>query len=565
MSVLSKFHKFFAVISRKRKKSWQKQLAKLSNAAKKLRCQQGIEDSFIVWLGPSFSIHPPTYAHDILFALALYLRGAKIVPVYCDNIQKTACNFYGGVWQGSDFKSLCEKCRAASIKQWEKTPFAPIGLSTFIQETDYSQIQKDISSLTVDEIWKYTSLCINFGSYAKNIAINNEVVAEPCLLQNEEMIGKAHLGNLLLLGKAYRRGLDAIKPDRIVTNDTFYGMWGILLELAKERSIPVYTHWPIEKRAWLYQYNDSCVLRNFSLSWPSYVSQSLSEEDLAEIEGILTEKTTGINLLINTATVGKHQVEKVDMTILDPLKPTVLLPANVIWDLAALDKGIVFKSMIDWIVTTVEWFALRPQYQLIIKAHPAEESPTIPKTRQQVGAELFKRFSGGLPANVFFLSPLSNISAYELFPQIQAGIVFTTTIGMEMGAVGLPVITVAEAPYRGVGFTSDPKTPEEYFAVLEDTLQGKFPIPENTRVLLAKKFIYFLHRHCYLDGSWLECIWGEEPTIKIHKAEDLLEGKNKIMDYILSSVVKGVPIYRENAWPGMDTKQTHRYNSRNNV
>ena len=61
-----------------------------------------------------------------------------------------------------------------------------------------------------------------------------------------------------------------------------------------------------------------------------------------------------------------------------------------------------------------------------------------------------------IPSNVFFISPKASVSVYDLMLMSKVGLVFTTSVGMEMAARGFPVITAGRSHYRGYGFTIDP-------------------------------------------------------------------------------------------------------------
>ena len=39
------------------------------------------------------------------------------------------------------------------------------------------------------------------------------------------------------------------------------------------------------------------------------------------------------------------------------------------------------------------------------------------------------------------------------------------------------------------------------------------------------------------------------PVLKVGKVEDILPGKNKYLDYIANSIMRGLPILSENRWP----------------
>src|SRR5437868_11893757 len=89
-----------------------------------------------ILMGPSFSVHEPCFAHDRLLSLALRLRGATIIPTFCDQLQEHECNVYGGRWMGTTFKKACASCMSFSWQQWPKRYFDPKALSAYLNSTD---------------------------------------------------------------------------------------------------------------------------------------------------------------------------------------------------------------------------------------------------------------------------------------------------------------------------------------------------------------------------------------------------------------------------------------------
>ena len=117
-----------------------------------------------------------------------------------------------------------------------------------------------------------------------------------------------------------------------------------------------------------------------------------------------------------------------------------------------------------------------------------------------------------------------------------------------MAAFGLPVITTGKSPYRGFGFTLDPVTPQEYFKNIEMILSSQSLPSFDNQLDLAYKFILFYHYHYYTKINIMDYKWGESPTLKIQSLADLLPGKNKYLDYIIDSIIQGLPIISEDRW-----------------
>ncbi|MFC2005131.1 hypothetical protein ACFLUY_02790, partial [Chloroflexota bacterium] len=142
-----------------------------------------------------------------------------------------------------------------------------------------------------------------------------------------------------------------------------------------------------------------------------------------------------------------------------------------------------------------------------------------------------------------------NLTVYQLFPVVQAGLIHTTTVGIEMAAIGLPVISTGKALYRGFGFTLDPSTKQEYFCLLSKTLRGEKALNLESQVDLTYKFILFYYYHYYTKIDIMDYTWGKTPRLKVQSVTDLLSGENQYLDYVLDSIMEGLPIVSEDRWP----------------
>ena len=502
-----------------------------------------------VLMGPSFSIYEPCFIHDRILSYALRLRGAEIIPMYCDAVQSIECNFYGGVWKTGSFAENCQHCIQRSSMLWEDNPIPAVSLSKYINYSDIEKIIKKVSSMSAEECFVYIEDGLPFGSWARDILVNNYVVGNYQLIADYEVLGRAHLRNLLLIRIAYERALADIKPECAVSNDSYYGMWAILQVLCEKNAIPFYSHWSGGRQGtWCYAYNDATMNLDFTKSWKNFSKMQLSSRQKDKVQGWLYRRLEGKEMVFDTASLAKHQKESADLDGLDLSKPTALLAANLIWDLLALNKQIVFEGMIEWIGETINWFNKHPNYQLIIKPHPAELHPSMPATKERVEIALKER--GVLfTQNIFILSPKAKITVYELFPIIKVGLVHTSTVGIEMAGRGLPVITTARAPYRGFGFTLDPLNKKDYFDILKKTLDEEKSIILNGQPDLSWKFILFYQYHYYTKINIMDYKLGQVPRLKIKTAIDLLPGKNKHLDYVVDSIMEGLPILDEERWP----------------
>lgn len=172
---------------------------------------------------------------------------------------------------------------------------------------------------------------------------------------------------------------------------------------------------------------------------------------------------------------------------LDEKKPLALLCTNVAWDSAVIGRGRPFPTMQDWYLELIRWFANRPDWQLVVRTHPVEAKLDQPMSvAQQIDQAI-----PVLPDNVRLVRPLDKISTYGLMKITDLGLVFASTVGLEMAIRGVPAITAARVHYADRGFTWDPHTREEFFAQLEKALGSERLKVSERQIELAR---------CYFDA-----------------------------------------------------------------
>ncbi len=166
-------------------------------------------------------------------------------------------------------------------------------------------------------------------------------------------------------------------------------------------------------------------------------------------------------------------------------RPVVLLAANVLGDSLTLGRNIFAESMSEWITKTVQYFAKRPDVQLVVRIHPGEKIVPQAKSMGTVVREALPE----IPSHIRLVGALDNVNTYDLIEVASLGLAYTTTVGVETAMNGIPVISCGNTHYRGRGFTLDPNSWEEYFSTLENVLSD-LPAHRLTEELIAKAWNY---------------------------------------------------------------------------
>lgn len=160
---------------------------------------------------------------------------------------------------------------------------------------------------------------------------------------------------------------------------------------------------------------------------------------------------------------GAHRVQ--ESLGLDPARPVVLLCTNVVGDSLALGRQVFTDGMADWLAATVRWFGQHPESQLVVRVHPGELLGA-----GHPSAEIVRQELPDLPAHVVVVGPESPVNTYDLMELAHLGLVYTTTVGMEMAMAGIPVIVAGSTHYRARGFTDDPASMTAYHSALDTRL-----------------------------------------------------------------------------------------------
>ena len=221
---------------------------------------------------------------------------------------------------------------------------------------------------------------------------------------------------------------------------------------------------------------------------------------------------------------------------LDPRKPTAVLFSNLVWDTAVLGKLSPFRSIRHWLTETVMAFDRRPEWQLVVRVHPAEDlRPSQPSVERVMDAALA---IVPLPANVRVVGSTEVISSYALMATSRATLVFTSTTGLEASVRGMPVLTGARTYYTDRGFTVDVDSVANYPRLLERVMT----VPQSAGELeLARRFAYGLLFRYLKRIPVVRQQPGGLPVLVPEEVDDLLPGRSAAFDQLIAGLATGGP------------------------
>ena len=491
--------------------------------------------------------HGPVSVTESTLAAALALRDAEVEIVLCDAALPGCLRAeYSDLPDDTVIterrlpQTFCPTCMSRGRAMFEPLGLKVHYLSELITEGDRAEALRVADSLPLSEIDGYVADGLRIGEHARAGALRyytrGDLEDEP----NGETVLRRYLEAAILSVAAYRRLLARERYDVAVFHHGLYVPQGLVGEVCRAQGVRV-VNWVVAYR------NHSFILSHGDTYHHTLMTEPVSAwEDMAwgdrqrqDILAYLKSRWRG-----DRDWIGFHEKPEEDARALvrslglDPVKPIVGMLSNVVWDAQLHYPANAFPSVIDWAARTIDYFAGRPDLQLLLRVHPAEARGTA-RSRQPLAAEIARRFPV-LPPNVFIIPPESPVSTYAAMELCDSVLIYGTKTGVELTAVGIPVVVAGEAWIKNKGLTLDASSAADYFAIL-----GALPLRRRLEppvVERALKYAYhFFFRRMIPLGFFERVSSNLFFTPNIESADALAEGRDAALDIVCDAILDDRP------------------------
>lgn len=357
---------------------------------------------------------------------------------------------------GGDSLATCALCKQQGTSILSKFGVKPIKIADALPDS-YSH--PDLP----DETGSVTYRGVDVGQFAKSSACKFLRTGEIDYRDDHQRsVYDRMLRSALVLVDTSFEIFESHDIKAVLGHHPAYLYGGIFLDVAMKYDTPSYSFNPgyddgtlmfgnYANRASIHTFTDQVLLNRV-------LEQPLTESELAAVEAKMADRKAGSGVRIDYAPDDASSLERGDDTTL------VAMFTNLIWDASLESVDVVFSDPRKWITTTIETLRHAEDTTLVIKTHPAED---IIGTNDSIYAWLQREYDT-TPPNVRLLPPDTDVSPYDLFADIDAGIVYNSTVGLEMAFEGIPVVVAGDTHYRSQGFTVDPSNTREYVDTLSE-------------------------------------------------------------------------------------------------
>ncbi len=272
---------------------------------------------------------------------------------------------------------------------------------------------------------------------------------------------------------AARRALALLRrtrPELVIVPNGSVLEFAVVYQTARCLELPAVTYEFDEPRERVrLALNDEVMREDTTDFWGAYGPDPLLPEEQDQLEGLMAARQGGEawgNFKVRFQDRGRQGGEQLRAGLGLDSRPVVLLTPNVFGDSATLGRQVFSDGLSDWAERSVAYFLERPQFQLVVRIHPSEAKFSYGTSISDVVRERFP----ALPPHIKLVEAKDPVNTYDLIEVADLGLVYTTTVGLEMALNGLPVIVAGQTHYRGKGFTIDPTTWEGYFESIDRVL-----------------------------------------------------------------------------------------------
>jgi hypothetical protein len=479
-----------------------------------------------------------------LFATALRLRGQRTHTILCDGAP-VAC-IRRGIEQPEaldEWSRPCNGCAAEAEVVAQKYGLDYSWVGTYVPAVERENFRRLSESLPVAALLEYKYRGVDTGRLAwssLNRHMKGTLVEPDRLTEEQERILRRYLYAALFNAHAANGALDALAPNSMLTSHGVYVDYAPAMSAASQRKVPAVS--------WSSAYADGhhyftipkapnqLLLQGVTRRelWDERARTALTADEDKRLDDFLHQRyfRRGARDILVVAAPESPAALRARLG-LRPGKPAVAVFTHVNWDACFDMSSMIYPNANVWTLETIRHAIRQDAVDWIIRVHPGELTDGSVLSTGDIIRKAFPE----LPAHVKVQWADSDINSYGLYQLIDGGVTIFSTVGVELAAMGKPVILAGQAHYGAKGFTLDASSRAEYVGMLERAAALAPLSAEQTALARRYAYWYFVQRQIPIRAIDLEQgHWGD---LDLDRIDSLLPGRDAIMDTVCRNIVEG--------------------------
>ena len=467
----------------------------------------------------------------------LRLRGAEVKHVFCD-VAFSDCDIH---WKATNPRTplSCLQCQASVAELASQLASPYEWVSQHIRPEEKRKAYDWVRSLERDSLpnaefdgrpiaeWARKSMHQHFRNSELDLA-DAEV----------EETWRSYLYSTLISRFAAKRLFDDFQPDAVFLFNGYFSVIRPFRELALERGIKFVRHERGKVKHSLYiAEGDASTMQVDQLMWQQWAGVPLANPQLEQIYQFLLDRRAGKNQTWHVFNPPAKDVEDARARLkLDGSKPVwVVFPSSDDEAAAFKERREGFGDHDGWLEHLVEFAAVHPEIDVVVRAHPNISHTARGTNRRQY--DYFAALKQAAPPNVRVVMPEEPVNSYVLMDIATVGHVFVSSTGLEMATMGKHVVVGGGASFRDASFVKTVRSPHHFSTLLEDCLgvQGGEVDREVARMAFRYAYGQFFRTTVLFPLVRMPEVHRGEPAYQ--NLGELLPGKDEGLDRICEIIL----------------------------
>ena len=397
---------------------------------------------------------------EAIVGSALIENGHSVFQVICAGMYKNFCVSMSAaqLWHDSpsnEKNEICHQCKLNSTKVTKHFNFDQIVLDRYLSSEDDELIRNLVSQVNVNNWVDFSYQGIPVGRYAAYELLLNYKINNPTLTDTQFNYYKGHLIDSLRTLIAGEKLFREFQPSRLVLYNHLYSTNRMMSVLADRHQIPCFTlhagihHLHRLTELMIFKVNKNRLPLSRLSAWDKYSQYALTKNRIERAHQHICELFTAKSgWVYSIKSQGASSAELREFFRILPSQKILLVAMSSNDEIYAgkmsdstspIKETSVFDSQMEWIQFLIEYALINKHTAIILRPHPR----LFPNKREGVlsaYADNLKQIFKNLPDNVKVNWPKDNISLFDLIKLADVGLNSTSSSGLEMLLLGLPVV-----------------------------------------------------------------------------------------------------------------------------
>jgi hypothetical protein len=495
-----------------------------------------------------YAWRPHLTFYEGTIAKSCQIRGAGVEYLLCDGLLPECDNH----WDSFSYNrprplDLCQRCQAKAKELLDELNLPYRWLGSFVSLADRKEAFNWAQCMSPGEIRQAFFMDYPLGDWVLSSVISYFRQYPPDMTNWRVVnVYRGFVYSARIVSIGLKNYLEENNVDSALLFNGRQSITRVAFEIFKSLEIPVLTHeTPFYQNGHLMlKANGKCwSIEPYLEYWHKWRKVPLERTSLEMTEKMLINRRYGAGLswyAYNAPQTRRYSIRK-ELDLSHNKQLIALFTSST--DEIAGDPELQgpYESQAEWVQDVVNWVRDRSDVELIVRVHPHLAGKTgLGKARDEFN--IYEKLKGIIPANTRLIMPDDPLNSYALMDEADVCLSFGSSVGIEMGIMGKPVVLASRAIYEEGSHILKINDKSNLSEILERSLQ-KFSLREIRRE--AYRMAYYYAFKFEMPFPLVSAVGVMDVKLNYNNLEALAPGRDSTIDQICGHLLHGLPLFND--------------------